>query len=195
MRFSALHQTKDEIIESVPSFLKRLERQAKKIIKALHQDNAGENKAMEKEMIKQEFGCNFEYTAVRTPQQNSRVETTFTVIAAKVRAMQNHANMPRNVDFLLFGEAMKTATKLDWLKVMTLDGVTKSRVKHYCDKIPSFASYLKTFGEAGTVTTGKDGKVGSTGVTMILWDTLTSMAEIVIEYLTPIQDRYPRQEI
>ena len=60
MRFSMLHQTKDEIIESVLSFLKRLERQAKKRIKALRQDNVGENKAMEKEMIKQEFECNFE---------------------------------------------------------------------------------------------------------------------------------------
>ena len=80
--------------------------------------------------------------------------------------MQNHANMPRNVILLLFGEAVKTATKLDWLTVMTLDGVTKSRVEHYCGKISSFVSYLKTFGEDGTVTTGKDGKLGSRGVTM-----------------------------
>ena len=80
--------------------------------------------------------------------------------------MQNHANMPKNMKFLLFGEAVKTATKLDWLTVMTLDGVTKSRVEHYCGKVPRFASYLKTFGEAGTVTIGKDGKVGSRGVTI-----------------------------
>ena len=51
--------------------------------------------------------------------------------------------------------------------MITLDGVTKSRVEHYCGKLPSFASHLKTFGEAGTVTTGKDGKVGNRGVTMI----------------------------
>lgn len=82
-------------------------------------------------------------------------------------AMQNHANMPRDLIFLLVGEAMKMATKLDWLTVMTLEGVAKSRVEYYCGKIPSFASYLKTFGEAGIVTTGKDGQVGSRGVTMI----------------------------
>ena len=155
------------MIEAVPAFLRRLERQAKLKIKALRQDNAGENKAMEKEMIKQNFECDFKYTAVRTPQQNSRAETAFTIIAAKARAMQNHANMSKNIIFLLFGEAVKTATKLDWLTVMTLDGETKSRVEHYCGKVPSFASYLKTFGEAGTVTTGKDGKVGTRGVIMI----------------------------
>ena len=75
--------------------------------------------------------------------------------------------MPKKINFLLFGEAVKTATKLDWLVVMTLDGKKKSRVEHYCGKVPSFASYLRTFGEAGTVTTGKDGKVGTRGVTMI----------------------------
>ena len=50
MRFSTLNKTKDEIIKAVPAFLKRLERQAGKKIKALRQDNAGENKAMEKEL-------------------------------------------------------------------------------------------------------------------------------------------------
>ena len=65
----------------------------------------------------------------------------FIVIAAKAQMMQNHANMPRNIKYLLFEEAVKTVTKLDWLIVMTLKGVTKSRVEHYCDKVPSFASH------------------------------------------------------
>jgi hypothetical protein len=167
MRFTTLHKTKDAIIEAVPVFLKRLEKQAGKKIKALRQDNAGENKAMERELTKHQLECEVEYTAARTPQQNSLAETGFTVIAAKARVMQNHANLPSSIKYLLFGEAVKTATKLDWMVVTTLDGVSKSRVKHYCGKLPSFASYLKTFGEAGTVTTGKDGKVGNRGVTLI----------------------------
>ena len=52
MRFTTLHKTKDEIVEAVPLFLKKLERQVGKKIQALHQDNPGENKAMEKEMDK-----------------------------------------------------------------------------------------------------------------------------------------------
>ena len=44
MRFSMLHQIKDGIIEAVPPFLKRMERQAQKKIKALRQDNAGEKR-------------------------------------------------------------------------------------------------------------------------------------------------------
>mgnify|MGYP005632174729 FL=1 len=108
-----------------------LEKQAGKKIKALRQDNAGENKAMERELTKHQLECEVEYTAARTPQQNSQAETGFAVIAAKARAMQNHANMPSNVKYLLFGEAVKTATKLDWLVVMNLDGVSKSGVEHY----------------------------------------------------------------
>ena len=51
-------------------------------IKALRQDNVGENKAMEKEIIKQNFEYDFKYTAVWTPQQTLRAETVFITIAA-----------------------------------------------------------------------------------------------------------------
>ena len=40
-------------------------------------------------------------------------------------------------------------------------------MEHYAGKLPNFARFLRAWGEAGTVKTGKDGKVGDCEVTMI----------------------------
>ena len=52
-----------------------------------------------------------------------------------------------------FREAFQTAPCLaDGLIAMTIDGVTKIRVEHWCGQIPKFAKHLCTWGaEAGTV--------------------------------------------
>ena len=63
--------------------MKKLERQAGKKIKVLRQDNAGENKAMEKELIQHELECEVEITAAQTPQQNSRLETALSSLPLK----------------------------------------------------------------------------------------------------------------
>jgi hypothetical protein len=44
------------------------------------------------------------------------------------------------------------ACALDWLTVVTIDGVMAMKIKHFADKIPDFVKHLKTFGEAGVVT-------------------------------------------
>ncbi len=53
------------------------------------QDNAGENKKLIALAHSKEWKLNtaFENTAQKPPQQNSKAETGFTVIAAKARAM------------------------------------------------------------------------------------------------------------
>ena len=68
---------------------------------------------------------------------------------------------------------------------MTLDGVEMTGVEHYCNKFAKFARDLRTFGEACTVTTGKVGKVGDHGATMILWGMLIITPVIATECLTP----------
>jgi hypothetical protein len=54
--------------------------------------------------------------------------------------------------YLLCKEAFKTATSLDGLTVIKLDGVEKTRYEHWCGQLPKFAKHLSTWGEAGTVT-------------------------------------------
>jgi hypothetical protein len=54
-----------------------------------------------------------------------------------------------------------TMTKLDWSKLITINKVKKTRIEHYGLPLPKFAKYLRTWGEAGIMKTGKDGKSGT----------------------------------
>jgi hypothetical protein len=45
-------------------------------------------------------------------------------------------------------------TKLDWLKLITINKVKKTRIEHYGLPLPNFTQYLCTWGEAGIFKTG-----------------------------------------
>ena len=110
----------------------------------------------------------FKYTASDTPQHNLYTEMGFTALAGMSRAVMNVGNVPRAIRYKLFGEVTKTATKLDSLVLVEIDGVKKTCVEHYTSLIPNWVKYMKTFGKAGTIRTGKDGKVGDSGVTLMI---------------------------
>jgi hypothetical protein len=137
----------------------------------IRQDNAGENKKLVTLAHSQEcwkLATIFENTACKTSQQNSFAELTFTVIASKMRAVMNAAQIPKSKRFKLWSEAVMTVTSLDNLIPVTWNGITKTRYEHAGFKIPKFVKYLRrTFGEAGIVKNGKDGKVGDRGITMV----------------------------
>ena len=63
-------------------------------------------------------------------------------------------------------------TQLDWLAVVTIDGKTTTRYKHWSksDKDLKFAKYLRTWGEAGTVKTRRvtTSKIEDRGTTCML---------------------------
>ena len=171
MGFSRFHKNKDDILDTAVPVLKKLEQTAGREIKILRQDNAGENKALQALLTSMDVGMgriDFEYTARKTPQQNSLVETKFPSLAGRARAMCNHANMPRAVRYVVFPEVLVTATLYDWLVVVKVGGEMKTRVQHYKGELPNWVPHMRTVGEAGTVTIGKDGKVGDRGVTMML---------------------------
>ena len=83
-----------------------------------------------------------EYTPRDTPQYNSRVEVGFATLAAQSKAMMNKANVPFAKRYKVWYKAADTATKLDGLVPITIDGVTKTRDEHWGGSIPSFAKYL-----------------------------------------------------
>ena len=90
------------------------------------------------------------------------------VIESKTRAVLNAMQKPKNERFKLWSEAAKTVTALDNLIPVTWNGITKTRYEHAGFKIPKFVKYLRrTFGEAGIVKNGKDGKVGDRGITIV----------------------------
>ena len=66
--------------------------------------------------------------------------------------MMHRANVPLADRYKLFKEAFKTATLLDGLVVITIDGKEATRYEHWCGKNPDFTAHLRVWGEAGTVT-------------------------------------------
>jgi hypothetical protein len=107
------------------------------------------------------------FTARKTPKQNSKVKTAFTVIAAKARSMLLAAQVPELQRFKLWPEVVVTATSLNNLVPVILNGESKARWEHAGHKLPVWVKNLQTFGEAGTVKEVKKGKVLDRGITMI----------------------------
>ena len=81
--------------------------------------------------------------------------------------MMSHASLPGAMWNKLCKEAFNTATKLDNLIAVEINGKVKARYEHVSEPVPKFAKKLQTWGEAGVVTTGKDGKIGDRGSTCI----------------------------
>ena len=113
-------------------------------------------------------GVSFEYSSKETPHQNSLIETASTLIAARSRSLIDAANVPKIGRYWLLPEAANAVMKLDWLEIVTIDHMTKTQIEHFVMQIPKFAKYLHTWGEAGRVKSGKDGKLGDRGITMIM---------------------------
>jgi hypothetical protein len=94
------------------------------------------------------------------------VKIKFIYLAAKDRAAMHAAEAPMNMRLQIFPEVIMTMTsKLDWLKLITINKVKKTRIEHYGLPLPNFTKYLCTWGETGIIKTGKDGKIGDQGVT------------------------------
>jgi hypothetical protein len=98
------------------------------------------------------LGINFEFTTRATPQQNALAELAFATLAKRGRAMMVAANVPESIRYRIYLEAFKTITLLDGLMLIEINGITKTRYKHWSTKgNPAFAKYLRTWGEVGTV--------------------------------------------
>ena len=95
------------------------------------------------------------------------------------------ANVPMVECYKLFQEAANTATKIDWLTIITIKNVQQTRIKHYGQDIPSWSGFLRTWGEAGTVKWGKDGKLGDRGITMMFVGYANNHARDVYRMLNP----------
>jgi hypothetical protein len=85
------------------------------------------------------------------PQQNLLAERGFAMLANHGRALMHRANVPMKESYKLFCEAFKTATLLDGLIPIELDGKVKPPVVHWSGKLPNFVKHLCTWGKAGAV--------------------------------------------
>ena len=65
--------------------------------------------------------------------------------------MMIHAKIPQTLRYKLWREAYQTATLIDSLVLVELDGRKATRIEHWGKPIPLFAYVLRTWGEAGVV--------------------------------------------
>ena len=77
------------------------------------------------------MGVRFKWTERTTLQQNSPEEVGFTTIGNRGQSMMIAANVPYAVQFALYRKAYTCATQLEWLVVVEINDVTKTRVEHW----------------------------------------------------------------
>ena len=171
MKFSVFNATKAGYINDFCARLTRWSQDGKPV-KFIRCDNAGENKEFEKiaNGHKWKLNLSFEYTGRATPQRNHLAELGFAIILPRAKAMMHAANVPEDVRPVLCKECINCSTMLDWLVAITLDGITKTRIEHWCGSLPQFSKGLRVWGEAGVVKTkGKrDSKLSDRGTTCML---------------------------
>ena len=95
-------------------------------------DNAGENKSMEKETDNRKWRLNieFKYIARNTPPQNSFTEVAIATMSNRGRDVLNRANTPKKYRTPLFRYTVTTATKLDMLLIVEVEGSRAMRCLH-----------------------------------------------------------------
>ena len=113
---------------------------AGKSVKCIRMDNGGENKLLVKRLNSKDWKLypKIEYTARDTPQHNHLVEVGFATIGNQARALMNAANVPLKSRYKVWYKAVNTATKLDGLVPVTINGETKTRDEHWCGRKPKF---------------------------------------------------------
>ena len=145
LKFSSFYRTKNGMIEPTCVQFQKWKTMGTQL-KNVRCDNAGENTALERRANGAQWNLQleFEYTARATPQQNSLVETGFASMLNKARAMLAAARVPYDRRYQIAGEAIITATKLDGLVVIKVNGTVKTRYEHFGYQLPRFVKHMRT---------------------------------------------------
>jgi hypothetical protein len=99
------------------------------------------------------------------------------------------AQVLNNERFKLWPEAAKTATHLNNLMPVTIDGVTKTRWEWADYGVPKWKKNLRTFGKAGIMKDGNKGKFLNRGITMMFVGYSENHAEMVFRMYHPETSR------
>ena len=73
---------------------------------------------------------NIEYTSRDTPQHNHLAEVSIATVYGRARALLIDVNVRKEAKHIVAQKAIETATKLDGLIPITIDGITKPRIEH-----------------------------------------------------------------
>jgi hypothetical protein len=169
-KWSDFTETKKGMVERTCEFLHKMKTRGI-VTRYVRLDPSGENTALAKRAESVEWKelqpIDFEFTARDTPQHNSLAELAFPYLGGRARAMMGAAHVPVDLRYRVAVEAVRCATQLDGLVVVTLNDKTCTRDEHVYGKVPKWATKLRTYGKAGVVKEGKDGKTGDRGQDMM----------------------------
>ena len=168
--FGSFHMKKSGFIQPLCTQMYNWKQNGKGV-KHVRMDNAPENFKFIEVANGKDWKLNLteEATGAGTPQRNGVVERKFATLTARMRAVVANAEMSDDKRAVLCNEALQYCTMLDWLAVVKLKNVQKTRMEHWCGLIPRFAKNLRTWGEAGVVKTRTLGtaKLQDRGKTMM----------------------------
>ena len=100
-------------------------------------------------MQQRKFGCDFEFTAPGTPQQNSVAERRIPTLMGKARAMLIQAGIDSKGKGEFWCEVISMATKLD--NIMVRPDRTKPPYTSFYNKDAKYMTHMRTFGEMAVV--------------------------------------------
>ena len=104
---------KSETALRITNLIKDLKAKANMEVKYIRCDNAGKNKSLQEECLKQGLGVQFEFTAPGNPERNGRVERKFATLFGRVRAMLNGAGFKKELRNGLWAECARAGTLLE----------------------------------------------------------------------------------
>ena len=167
-KWSEFTDTKSGMVEPTCEWMHQMKEKAM-AIKIIRLDPAGENIKLEirSKSADWKLATEYEFTSRDTPQHNNLAELAFPYLAGRARAMMGAAHMPGDSRGKVSLEVLKCATMLDGLRIVEVDGKQMTRDEHIHGKNPKWATNLRTWGEAGVVKEGKDGKTGDKGIAMM----------------------------
>ena len=157
MCWSFLIKEKSDLSQSVMNLLLDLRLKHNTRVKYIRCDNAGENVALKKRCDNGGLGVTFEFTAVKTPEQNGRVERLFQTLYGRVRATLRGAGIGEKYRQKLWAECAATITKVYTVTVKR-EG-EKPPYQQFYGVLPAYVHHLCRFGEVGVVTRFGQGEI------------------------------------
>ena len=117
----------------------------------IRMENGGENLEVEKLLNENMLDIQVEYTPRDTPQHNGIVERSFQTLYNCIRSMLNGAGIYGLLRYNVWTKCSKTATVLNDMTVNQDKNITP--YEELYNKNMKIMSYMKTFGDMGTVKT------------------------------------------
>ena len=157
MCWSFFLKKKSDLAQSVLTLIINLRLQHSIKVQHIRCDNAGENLSLRKRCDNGGLGINFEFTAVRTPEQNGRVERLYQTLYGRVRATLRGAGIGAKYRQKLWAECAATITKT-YVVTVKREGEKPPYLRFY-GKLPPYVHHLRRFGEVGVVTKFGGGEI------------------------------------